>query len=161
NPMRGAFALEYWPPGPDPNRLILLVPWTPSPAIRRGTATNRLAIIAQGDWLRLFMNGEQVGEARDPHRPWGKIAWGMLSDARDRTVEVEFSNLLVSTPGPPYALAALLPWDSPATAGAPAAGPSAPPALGRVLYQDDFSDPASGWPRQSSDPALRVIGYEA
>jgi hypothetical protein len=29
-----------------------------------------------------------------------------------------------------------------------------------VTYRDDFSDPTSGWPRQSPDPAVRQIGYE-
>jgi len=30
-----------------------------------------------------------------------------------------------------------------------------------VLLRDDFSDPASGWPRQSETPATRRLGYEA
>jgi hypothetical protein len=33
-------------------------------------------------------------------------------------------------------------------------------APGRVVLRDDFSSPGSGWPRQSSDPARAVWGYE-
>ena len=43
-----------------------------------------------------------------------------------------------------------------AAAPAPAASPPA-----RVLYRDDFSNPNSGWLRQSNDPATFLAGYEA
>jgi hypothetical protein len=45
----------------------------------------------------------------------------------------------------------------PASATA-AAAPLPPP--GRVLYQDSFADPTSGWPRQASNPDTLVAGYE-
>jgi hypothetical protein len=33
------------------------------------------------------------------------------------------------------------------------------PTSGAVLLEENFRDPASGWPRQSSDPARRRVGY--
>src|SRR4029434_2417521 len=42
----GTFGLRYSPPGDDPGRFVWIVGPMPSPVVRRGTATNRLAIIA-------------------------------------------------------------------------------------------------------------------
>src|SRR5207253_2945031 len=36
-----------------------------STAIRGGTATNRLGVVAEGSELRLFVNGQEVGQVRD------------------------------------------------------------------------------------------------
>ena len=47
----------------------------------------------------------------------------------------------------------------PSSATAPSA--AALPAPGRVLYQDNFADPASGWPRQSNNPDRLLAGYES
>src|SRR5437879_4029000 len=47
-------------------------------------------------------------------------------------------------------------------------GPAQSPPSARALslpsaqvstYRDDFSDPASGWPQQASDPTRRQMGY--
>jgi tetratricopeptide (TPR) repeat protein len=38
--------------------------------------------------------------------------------------------------------------------------PSAATVPGRVLYQDDFTDASSGWPRQAADPEGASRGYE-
>jgi hypothetical protein len=148
DPVDGTFSLGYSPPGDDP--IVSILPVTESAAIRRGTATNRLGIIAQGDWLRLFVNGRQVGEARDDRRPWGQIGWVAASTSTGRAVDVLFDRFVVSTPGPAESLAALFPSE-----GAPAA------SSGRVLFRDDFRNPASGWPRESSDPSTRRVGYES
>jgi len=85
-----------------------MIPRTGHPAIHRGIEWNRLAAIAVGDSLRLFVNGEQVGEARDDRRPWGDLVWFAESQARDRPVEVQFANLVVSVPGPVETLGPVL-----------------------------------------------------
>src|SRR5262249_52700705 len=64
-------------------------------------------------------------------------------------VDVEFDNLRITTPGPTEGLTVLFP-----TAREPF------PDESRILFADDFSSPASGWPVASSDPATRVVGYE-
>lgn len=169
DPGDGTFTLGYSPPGDDP--IITIIPWTQSPSIQRGAATNRVAVIVQGDWLRLFVNGRQVGEARDERRPWGQIGWAAETEASGRTVQVQFDNFQVSTPGPAERLSPIFPGADNVAGTPPAApagpaqgGPAAPPPVGpttgRVLLSDDFRDANSGWPRQSSDPTARRVGYE-
>src|SRR5581483_865444 len=48
------------------------------------------------------------------------------------------------------------------TTGAPATATPEIAETGsrRVLFRDDFSDPTSGWPRESENPASRRLGYE-
>jgi hypothetical protein len=82
-----------------------------SPAIRTGTATNRLAVVAQGNELRLFVNGQELGQVRDDQRPWGRIGWSgtnQTAAGAGTTADVEFSNFVVTTPGPVETLAAVL-----------------------------------------------------
>ncbi len=108
NPAAGTFSLEYSPPDSEPNGGIVLMDETYAPAIRSGTATNRLGVIAQGEWLRVFVNGEQVGEARDSHRPWGMISWLGATEDPGRAAEIQFGNLIIATPGPLDSLAPVL-----------------------------------------------------
>jgi len=52
------------------------------------------------------------------------------------------------------------PGDSARAAGSTAVAPAEPPtAAAAILWADDFSDPASGWSRQSSDPSKALVGY--
>jgi hypothetical protein len=139
DPTRGSWTLGYSPPGDDP--IIPLVDWTPAPQIRQGTQANRLAVIAQGDWLRVFVNGQQVGETRDDRRPWGQIGWVAATTDQGRTVEAQFSNFLVTTPGPAQELATLFPDDTgPPVASPPPAQPAGvttPAEPRRVIQIDD------------------------
>jgi hypothetical protein len=73
------------------------------------------------------------------------------------------------TPGPAQELTTLFPSDGSAPGAGGGPGPSAPPPSGgsgpsaptaRVLLQDDFSNPNSGWPERASDPTTRRVGYE-
>jgi hypothetical protein len=162
DPTDGTFTLDYLPAGAGDMRHQELVPWTPSSAIRRGTATNRVAVIAQGGWIRLFANGVQVAEARDEQRPWGQIGWTSYTQMSGRGVEVQFDNFQVTTPGPAETLVPLFPTDGTLGAAGPPPGPSGPPpapAGPAVLFQDNFSNPNSGWPQQASDPTTRRVGY--
>jgi hypothetical protein len=81
--------------------LTALVPLMSSPALHGGAETNRLAVIAQGDWLRLFVNGQQVAESHDRQRRWGQLAWAIADvEPVDMPLEVQFANLVITTPGP-------------------------------------------------------------
>jgi hypothetical protein len=119
DPLSGEFDLTYFPPGEDQGRWIIRS--TRSSAIRRGAEFNRLAVIAEDDWLRLFVNGQQVGEAHDTEGaqifdtfvrqsrwPWGWIGWSAFTSAPGG-VDVQFRNFVVSTPGPIESLAPLAP----------------------------------------------------
>jgi hypothetical protein len=164
-----------------PEAAVDLIPTTPTPALRRGTEPNRLAVVAHEGWLRLFVNGQQVGEARDDRHRWGWVLWNSYSRGVANT-EPFFANLTITAPGPLQSLGAAVgtmtaapaapppvaaPPAAPPTGGAPAppnpAPPAAPPAApgpaaapARVLFRDDFSDPNTGWP---TDPA-RGLGYQ-
>jgi len=142
-PASGTFLLVYRAPNDDANTAKILLPLTESPAIRRGAQPNRLGVIVQDDWLRLFINGEQVGEVHDTTRPWGRVAWGAGNLSPDHNQEAQFAHFIVSTPGPPYALAAITGPDRTGENGAATASP--PGAPGRVLFRDDFTARDSGW----------------
>jgi tetratricopeptide (TPR) repeat protein len=129
DPNRGTFTLGYLPFGG--RVLIVVLPETPSPAIHRGTATNRLGVIAQGDWLRLWINGQQVADLRDDRRPWGRIGWGAIPPPAGRIQVGQFANFVVQTPGPAELLSALFPvGDSTGSAATPAGDLPAPGAAG-------------------------------
>ncbi len=137
DPARGRWTLGYSPPGDDP--IIPLVDWSPSPLIRPGTTPNRLAVIVQGDWIRVFMNGQQLSETHDSRRPWGQVGWVAATTDEGRTVEVQFSNFLVTTPGPAQELATLFPDDAGPAGGGPSSAtpasatvPAAPASVTRV-----------------------------
>jgi hypothetical protein len=104
------FALHFFPfterASPSGLRLEYLQPWTFAAPIRSGTEFNRLAVIAQGERLQVFVNGQPVGEARDRRRPWGQIAW--MANSIANPIEVEFRDLVVSTVGPPELLTPVL-----------------------------------------------------
>ncbi|HLH23907.1 MAG TPA: hypothetical protein VK066_15395 [Chloroflexota bacterium] len=112
SPTRGTISLYYRPPAADPSvgssRDVRLVPPTPSPVVRRGTATNRLAVVVQGDWIRCFVNGEQVVDVHDTQGKWGQMAWGAESVAHAPSVEVDVANAVITTPGPLAALGPVL-----------------------------------------------------
>ncbi len=63
----------------------------------------------------------------------------------------------VAAPAEPPAAAGVPPAPPPDALALPPGESSAGP--GRILYADNFSDPASGWPVQSSDAATRRVGY--
>jgi hypothetical protein len=108
NPFDRHFVLDFIQPGEGGGRVVRVVPWTESRAIGAGTATNRLGVVAEGDELRLFVNGERIAEVRDDGRRWGRIGWGAGPGGPDYTLEVQFRRLVVTTPGPVDALARVL-----------------------------------------------------
>jgi len=59
-----------------------LIPWTAKSAVKAGSnQTNRLGLMAIGDRLIVYVNGELVGEARD--NTFGKGYFGVFVGARD------------------------------------------------------------------------------
>lgn len=97
NPVQGSFFLAYAPPGSDDRRsrsTMLLGP-QPASAIRHGFSSNRLGVVAQGDWLRLFVNGEQIGEVHADQRLWGPVGWEVMPAGRP--FQAAFSHLAIST----------------------------------------------------------------
>jgi hypothetical protein len=69
--------------------------WTPSAAIRRGAALNRVGVRAEGGTLTLLANGEEVAHAQDERLHDGGIAFG-VSHFRNGGADARFDNLLVT-----------------------------------------------------------------
>jgi hypothetical protein len=108
SPNQGLFVLDYIEPGDGSGRVVRLVPWTESGAIARGTSTNRLGVLADGDEIRLFVNGEVVGSVSHEGRHAGRINWSGGPGAEGTPLDIQFRNLAVATTGPREALAAVL-----------------------------------------------------
>jgi hypothetical protein len=71
-----------------------LVKWTESTAIQQGEAVNRLRVTAQGDKMRLFVNGEPLGQVEDASFRSGSV--GLIASTGDKGgVAVAFDNLRV------------------------------------------------------------------
>ncbi len=96
-----------------------LVDWTSSSVIRQGNADNHIRAVCDGSHLLLEVNGELLAEAQDTTYAQGDIALTVTS-FESETTEVRFDNLRTLPPG-------------------------AVPLTAEILFQDDFSDPDSGW----------------
>src|SRR5262249_7735243 len=93
-------ALAYWAPGEPPGRERPLIGPTRTTAVRPGGAENRIAVLAQGDRLQLFVNGMLVGEAQAPERAWGQVGCWAETLAGGRPQAALFENLALATLGP-------------------------------------------------------------
>ncbi len=94
----GNYALRDW----DGETFRMLKIWTPSTAIHQGSGqTNRLGILADGDRLTLFVNGERLDEIEDG--TYSKGAIGLFVGA-------------VNTPGFAVAVSEAAYWDLEPTA---------------------------------------------
>ena len=91
--------------------------------IRGLEALDSLRVNADGPVLTFFVNDQNVSQVSDPDYTGGEV--GFYVETFDSPkAHVHFHNLVVSQPMSP---------------------PPQPPAL-PVLYQDDFTNPKSGWP---------------
>ena len=117
-----------------------LVDWTKSDIIRQENATNHIRAVCDGSTLALFVNGQRLATAEDDAFSRGDVALTATS-YEDEPTETHFDNLVIREPG------VLPPPPSPAT-------PSAD-----VLFQDDFSDPESGW--EVGDYEGGSVSYES
>jgi hypothetical protein len=66
---------------------IELIPWTPTNAVRSGTASNELTVVATGQRLIFFINGTQVANVADTTLPEGGVGVFVGGDANDVVVE--------------------------------------------------------------------------
>jgi serine/threonine-protein kinase len=108
-----------------------LVDWTTSDVVNQGNASNRIRAVCDGTRLALFANGELLAEVDDTTFSEGDI--GLTATTYDEGgTEVRFYNISVLAPG--------------------AASP-----VGRLVLQDDFSDPGSGW--EVGDYDTGSVGY--
>jgi serine/threonine protein kinase len=106
---------------------------TASPAVKAGTAKNTLRVLARGAQFMLYVNGTLVNTVTDADITTGKIGVIAATGSNNAQAQVAFTRMTVFT-----AEKAASDW-------------GAPPATGNVLYQDDFSDPASGWSASETD----------
>lgn len=76
---------------------ILLVDWTPSDLIRKGSVVNTIKAICEGDRLILYVNGVEVVETSDSSFSSGDIALAGTS-FEETLAEFRFDNLRVNPP---------------------------------------------------------------
>jgi hypothetical protein len=76
------------------DRWVDLVPWTPSDVVRRGSATNELAVRAVGQQLVLLVNGSMAASVEDAALARGAVGVFVGGDFN----EVEVQRFLVQTP---------------------------------------------------------------
>ncbi len=137
-----------------------LIDWTEDPAIR-STGTNRLAVLAQGSSITMFVNGQQVAQYADARIAEGKVGVTATYDQGER-IHLRFDNLEVRAPAGeaglvPTPTSAIQPPATPLPTPTAAPQPQ-PTAIGacqhgqwlvdrgwqRVLC-DEFADNANDW----------------
>lgn len=128
------------------NNWETLLDWTQSNAIRAG-GSNRLAVLAQGPRIVLYINGEQVGEVNDGRIPAGQAGLAIdLTEGQDAALQFDDFELRV----PPSAPATHAPEPSPQpvpTTGGWIGGtiPASSCTHGKWLVE-------RGWVRELCDP---------
>ena len=107
---------RYWLRMLTPDGWELIRDWQESTHIRTGAATNRLKVVCLGQEISLYVNDQYLETVQDTSFAEGAV--GMLAGTSlgEPYARFSFDNLRV------YA-----------------------PAGARVLFQDDFGDPSSGW----------------
>jgi hypothetical protein len=89
-PATGQFALSNF----DGYRWIHLVPFRPSDAVRRGTASNHLELTCAGSTLVGRINGTEVASVQDVTYSSGYVAV-VVSHDEGIPLEARFDNLIV------------------------------------------------------------------
>ncbi len=83
--------------GPDRDAPEIIVDWTESSAIKQGTQTNRLKVVAVGGNITYYVNDELLGETQNTRFSTGTV--GFFAGALDEgNVQVSFDNLKISEP---------------------------------------------------------------
>lgn len=118
-----------------------LIDWSASPLIDVGASDNRLSTIIQGNYFTFLINGVQVDSVVDDTFKDGGIGV-IASSYAEPDVAVGFDNVLVRTPGGTRQIAV----------------PSEPESEGMpVVYEDDFSQPDTGWNLDSDSSVARNL----
>jgi hypothetical protein len=103
-----------------------------SPYLNSGVATNRLKAVVAGDSIDLYVNDEHVTRVTDSSLQEGRLGLhATVHSESPVSTEVYFDNLRVS----------------------------GPEEASTTLFEDDFSDPSSGWPIE--EYAYGSVGYRA
>ncbi len=112
-----------------------------SAAIARGTAPNRLRVEREGAMVTLFVNGERLRTFEHPLLAERGGAVLMLQAVGDGAATARFDDVLITrfTGDRPTAT----PSPEPTAIPTPSPEPTRP--AGAILFQDDFSDPTTGW----------------
>jgi hypothetical protein len=100
----------------------LIRDWQESPHIRAGAATNRLKVVCLGGEISLHVNDQYLETVTDASFAEGALGMLAGTSVGEPYARFSFDNLRV------YA-----------------------PAGARVLFQDDFGDPSSGWSTRSDE----------
>jgi len=101
--------------------------WTASPAIKTGTATNHLKVVAVGPQISVYANGERLTTVTDD--TFDKGNFGFIAGRDTGPVTVAFDNLRLYTPAGTVPTVA-----PPPTAVPPTAAPSVPAGLAPGVY---------------------------
>jgi len=107
-----------------------LLDWSESPHLETGVAANRLQVVCMGSEMSLYANGQYLTTVRDSSYAGGQIGLAVGTFADEDRALFYFDDLRVYVPS---------------------TGPE-------VLWQDDFSDPGSGW--EVSDLSVGSVKYE-
>jgi hypothetical protein len=94
-----------------------LLDWSESPHLETGVAANRLQVVGVGSQISLYANGQYLTTVLDSSYAGGEIGLAVGTFENEARALFYFDDLRVY---------------------APSTGPE-------VLWQDDFSDPGSGW----------------
>lgn len=114
-----------------------ILDWTWSPHVNAEQSVNRLRVVRNGSSIELYANGHYLTTVTDSSF-LGSLRVGLTASAYDNpNVDTRFDNFGVLAVGSPIATSTATPTRTP-TQTQPAPWP--------LLYQDDFSDPSSGWP---------------
>ncbi len=76
----------------DATKLVTLVDWTESSAIRQGNATNTLTAVCVDDYLGFYVNGTKVAEAHDSTYVKG-VTGLVVTEYDEGSLKVTFDNL--------------------------------------------------------------------
>ncbi len=125
-----------------------------SPHIRTGTVANRFRIERDGPRVAIFANGQLLATVNDPALAEPGPVRPMIGTNNDAPAAARFDDFLVTrwAPGRPT------PTDVPVLTPTPS--PTPPPG-GRVVFEDDFANPSSGWAvSESADVRRRYVDGE-
>ncbi len=75
---------------------MFLIPWTSTPAINRGDATNRLGVHALGPEVTILANGQVVGCVHDDTWQAGLFSIG-VGGPPAAAVTARYSHLVITT----------------------------------------------------------------
>jgi hypothetical protein len=144
---KGEYRLRKWLAEGEENWVTIL-DWEESPHIETGAATNRLRVGCMDSEISLYVNDEYLATVEDETFTRGEIGMAAATLPEETHAIFHFDNLQVRAPG-----AVIQPT------------PSA--VLAPILFEDDFSDPTSGWWTGSTDDGwvryqdgeLRMLNY--